>query len=114
MKNSSLKIKVVWINPSKPYIKVKISSKLMSNYNFNASDVLYLPPRDIMKFLTRSDFALIIAIEPHTLEVMETLEILLWNFEEIEAYEWCSVIKKEIDFRVETYNKVEKSKDNGL
>jgi len=58
-----------------------------------------------MKYLTRSDFSLIIAMEPHTLETMEVLEILLWNFEEEEYYEYCSVIKREIDYRVKTYKK---------
>ena len=105
MKNFSRKIRVIWINNTKPYINVKINGPIMPNYNFNSSDILYMMPRDIMKYLTRSDFALIIAIEPHTLETMETLEILLMNFEQEEEYEWCSMIKKEIDFRVETYNK---------
>ncbi len=73
------------------------------NYNFNPSDILYMMPREIKKYLTRSDFSLIIAIEPHTLETMEVLEILLWNFEVEEEYEYCAVIKKELDFRVETY-----------
>lgn len=105
MKNSSRKIRVIWINDTKFYIPVKINGPIMTNYNFNASDILYMMPRNIMKYLTKSDFSLIIAIEPHTLETMENLEILLWNFEVEEAYEWCAVIKKEIDFRVETYNK---------
>jgi predicted ATP-grasp superfamily ATP-dependent carboligase len=60
-------------------------------------------PREIKKYLTKSDFALIIALEPDTLETLEVLEILLWNFEVEEEYEWCSVLKKEIDLRVKTY-----------
>lgn len=77
----------------------------MSNYNLNPSDILYLMPREIKKYLTRSDFALIVSIEPHTLETMEVLEILLFNFEVEEEFEWCCVLRDEINFRVQTYNK---------
>lgn len=83
----------------------------MKNYNLNSSDILYQLPRDIKKFLTKSDFALIIALEPQTIETMEVLEILLWNFEEVEEYEWCVVIKKEIDFRAETYKEANGKKE---
>lgn len=76
----------------------------MGRYNLNPSDILYLMPREIKKYLTKSDFSLIIAMEPHTLETMEVLEILLWNFEVEEEYEYCSVLRDEINFRVKTYN----------
>lgn len=75
----------------------------MPNFNFNQSDILYMMPREIKKYINKSEFALLIALEPHTLETMEVLEILLLNFETVEEYEYCSVLKKEIDFRVETY-----------
>ncbi len=75
----------------------------MSNYSFNASEILYQSPRDIKKYLTRSDLGLIIALEPHTLDTMSHLEILLANFEAAEEYEYCVVIKREVDFRVKTY-----------
>lgn len=106
-----MKPKIIWRNPSIIYTFVNINFSKMRNYNFNSSDILCQSPRDIMKYLTRSDFALIIALEPHTLETMEILEILLWNFEEQEIYEWCSILKKEIDLRVSTYGKEEKEEE---
>jgi hypothetical protein len=106
-----MKPRIIWRNPSIIYTFVNINFSSMKNYNFNSSDILYQTPRDIMKYLTRSDFALIIALEPHTLETMEVLEILLWNFEVEEIYEWCAILKKEIDLRVKTYGKEEEEEE---
>lgn len=104
MRNSSRKLRVIYINDTKIYIHVKIKLPIIMNYNFNASDILYKMPREIKKYLTRSDFALVISVEPHTLETLEVLEILLWNFEQVEEYEYCCVLRDEINFRVKTYN----------
>ncbi len=79
----------------------------MPNYSLNQSDILYMLPGDIKKLLPKSDFALIIAIEPATLETVTILETLLMNFERAEEYEYCAIIKKEIDYRINHYKEID-------
>jgi hypothetical protein len=76
----------------------------MKKHLFSSQDFLYQKPKEIIKYLTKSDFSLIIALENHTTESIELLEILRFNFEKEELYEWCVLIKREIDLRVSNYN----------
>lgn len=74
---------------------------IMIPYNFQPSDILYMNPPDIMRYLTRSDFALILFCEPQTTQALELLNILLYNFEGEEMYEECCIIRDEIKRRLD-------------
>lgn len=82
----------------------------MAAYRFEPSDILYLPPLDIMRYLTRKDLGIILLTEPNDYESLEKMEILLFNFEEEELYEECIIINKEIKRRVKLYDEERKNK----
>lgn len=77
----------------------------MGNYNWKIDDFLYLEPTQIVKFVTRGDLEIIIRTLPNDIESLELLEILLMNFEVDEFYEYCCVIRDEINLRVDYFEK---------
>lgn len=77
----------------------------MANYNMKIDDFLYNDPPQIVKFLTKSDFEIVLRTLPNNIDSLEVLEILLMNFEEDEFYEYCCVIRDEINLRVEFFER---------
>lgn len=62
-------------------------------------DFLILDYQTIFNCYSKDEIKLYLSLEPYSNDTLTSMYLLMLDFQEVEMYEYCAIIKKEIDKR---------------